>query len=137
MRSRTGPPPDRAAPVLATRLPAHVRRTRRSALVAKVRVGCSEACDVRVRVVIDDLEFAYAVHELAAGETATFTTTSDAEQRSGVRGRHPRRATLEVIRRAFESAGVEFIDENGGGPGVRLQKRQKKMKSKEDRQRGR
>ena len=23
----------------------------------------------------------------------------------------------------FESAGVEFIDENGGGPGVRLRKR--------------
>lgn len=35
----------------------------------------------------------------------------------------PRRATLEVIRRALESAGVEFIDENGGGPGVRLRKR--------------
>jgi transcriptional regulator with XRE-family HTH domain len=34
----------------------------------------------------------------------------------------PRRATLEVIRRAFESAGVEFIEENGGGPGVRLRK---------------
>jgi len=32
----------------------------------------------------------------------------------------PRRATLEVIRLAFESAGVEFIDANGGGPGVRL-----------------
>ena len=32
----------------------------------------------------------------------------------------PRRATLEVVRRAFESAGVEFIDANGGGPGVRL-----------------
>ena len=32
----------------------------------------------------------------------------------------PRRATVEVVRRAFESAGVEFIDENGGGPGVRL-----------------
>ena len=32
----------------------------------------------------------------------------------------PRRATLEVVRRAFESAGVEFIEENGGGPGVRL-----------------
>jgi len=31
-----------------------------------------------------------------------------------------RRATPEVIRRAFEKAGVEFIDENGGGPGVRL-----------------
>jgi hypothetical protein len=27
-----------------------------------------------------------------------------------------------AIRRAFETAGVEFIDENGGGPGVRLRK---------------
>jgi transcriptional regulator with XRE-family HTH domain len=34
----------------------------------------------------------------------------------------PRRATLDVIRRAFEKAGVEFIDENGGGAGVRLRK---------------
>lgn len=32
----------------------------------------------------------------------------------------PRRATLAVVRAAFESAGVEFIDENGGGAGVRL-----------------
>jgi hypothetical protein len=28
-----------------------------------------------------------------------------------------------AIRRALEAAGVEFIDENGGGPGVRLRKR--------------
>jgi transcriptional regulator with XRE-family HTH domain len=35
----------------------------------------------------------------------------------------PRRATLEVVRLAFESAGVEFIDENGGGAGVRLRNR--------------
>jgi transcriptional regulator with XRE-family HTH domain len=34
----------------------------------------------------------------------------------------PRRATLDVVRRALEAAGVEFIDENGGGPGVRLRK---------------
>jgi len=27
-----------------------------------------------------------------------------------------------AIRRALEAAGVEFIDENGGGPGVRLKK---------------
>jgi transcriptional regulator with XRE-family HTH domain len=27
------------------------------------------------------------------------------------------------VRRALEAAGVEFIDENGGGPGVRLRKR--------------
>jgi hypothetical protein len=27
-----------------------------------------------------------------------------------------------AVRRALEGAGVEFIDENGGGPGVRLRK---------------
>jgi len=34
-----------------------------------------------------------------------------------------------AIRRALEAAGVEFIDENGGGPGVRLRKRQQKRAS--------
>lgn len=32
----------------------------------------------------------------------------------------PRRATLAAIRVTLEAAGVEFIEENGGGPGVRL-----------------
>ena len=27
-----------------------------------------------------------------------------------------------AVRRALEAAGVEFLDENGGGPGVRLRK---------------
>jgi len=31
-----------------------------------------------------------------------------------------------AVRRALESANVEFIDENGGGPGVRLRKRHQK-----------
>jgi hypothetical protein len=31
-----------------------------------------------------------------------------------------------AVRRALESAGVEFIEENGGGPGVRLRKRHQK-----------
>jgi len=31
-------------------------------------------------------------------------------------------ATIEKVRAAFEKAGVEFIAENGGGPGVRLKK---------------
>ena len=34
-----------------------------------------------------------------------------------------------AVRQAFEAAGVEFIDENGGGPGVRLRKRQEKKAS--------
>jgi hypothetical protein len=32
-------------------------------------------------------------------------------------------STLAALRKALESAGVEFIDENGGGPGVRLRKK--------------
>ena len=31
-----------------------------------------------------------------------------------------------AVRRALEAAGVEFIDENGGGPGVRLRKGHRK-----------
>jgi hypothetical protein len=31
-------------------------------------------------------------------------------------------ANEAALRLALESAGVEFIDENGGGPGVRLRK---------------
>ena len=42
----------------------------------------------------------------------------------------PRRATLAVVRQAFERAGVEFIDENGGGPGLRLRKHQRPKKPK-------
>jgi transcriptional regulator with XRE-family HTH domain len=35
-------------------------------------------------------------------------------------------ATLHTIETVLRKAGVEFIDENGGGPGVRLRKRQQK-----------
>ena len=35
-------------------------------------------------------------------------------------------ATLAAIVGTLKRAGVEFIDENGGGPGVRLRKRQHK-----------
>ena len=50
--------------------------------------------------------------ELADGETS-MTTANDL-----------------AIRRALELAGVEFIDEKGGGPGVRLRKRQRAKPSK-------
>lgn len=35
-----------------------------------------------------------------------------------------------AIKRALESAGVEFIDENGGGPGVRIRTRQRPKRPK-------
>lgn len=34
----------------------------------------------------------------------------------------PRNATLDVLQRALEAAGVIFVAENGEGPGVRLRK---------------
>jgi hypothetical protein len=41
-----------------------------------------------------------------------------------------RSETGDKIRLALEGAGVEFIDENGGGPGVRLRKRSKEKSRK-------
>ena len=38
--------------------------------------------------------------------------------------------TAARIVEALEKAGIEFIDENGGGPGVRLRKRQRAKLSK-------
>jgi hypothetical protein len=35
-----------------------------------------------------------------------------------------------AVRRALEMAGVEFIEENGGGPGVRLRKRARRTSGK-------
>jgi hypothetical protein len=34
-----------------------------------------------------------------------------------------------TLRRALEAAGVEFIEDNGGGPGVRLRQRRRSKKS--------
>lgn len=56
--------------------------------------------------------------DLATASSVAQATISDFEL--GKRNPHPR--TLAAIRAALESAGVEFIVENGGGPGVRLRK---------------
>jgi transcriptional regulator with XRE-family HTH domain len=53
----------------------------------------------------------------AASKTAT-KTIADFER--GAREPYPR--TLVDVRKALENGGVEFIDENGGGPGIRLRK---------------
>ena len=39
-------------------------------------------------------------------------------------------ANEAALRHALEAAGVEFIDENGGGPGVRLRKQSGSSKKK-------
>jgi predicted transcriptional regulator len=39
-------------------------------------------------------------------------------------GKHtPRKFNLDVIKRTLERGGVEFVDENHAGPGVRLRRR--------------
>jgi hypothetical protein len=35
-----------------------------------------------------------------------------------------------AVRAALDAAGVEFIDENGGGPGVRLKKPKRETRKK-------
>jgi len=69
-------------------------------------------------------------------------TAEDLSRQSAVSLRTIRRAELAeretsmtaandlAIRRALEAAGVEFIDGNGGGPGVRLRTRQGKRPSR-------
>jgi transcriptional regulator with XRE-family HTH domain len=58
--------------------------------------------------------------DLAANSGISEPTIARLESADGEIG--GRRGTAEKIRRALEAAGVEFIDENGGGPGVRLRK---------------
>ncbi|HRJ62408.1 MAG TPA: helix-turn-helix domain-containing protein [Azospirillaceae bacterium] len=57
--------------------------------------------------------------ELSKSADVGAKTVADFERESG-RELHPR--TLSAIRAALEAAGVEFIPQNGGGPGVRLKK---------------
>jgi transcriptional regulator with XRE-family HTH domain len=55
------------------------------------------------------------IRELAAAAGVSADTISRLERGETL---HPR--TLSAIRAALEAAGVEFIEQNGGGPGVRL-----------------
>ncbi len=70
---------------------------------------------------------ARALLELTQGELATaanlgLSTIVDFERKRC----HVSAAAIKAIRDALTAYGVEFIDENGGGPGVRLRKRHQK-----------
>ncbi len=60
---------------------------------------------------------AWSQDQLAAASNVPKRTIARLELAQGT----PQRRTLATIRSALEAAGVEFIEENGGGPGVRLQ----------------
>jgi transcriptional regulator with XRE-family HTH domain len=63
----------------------------------------------------------WSAQDLASRVGTSLKTIQRLELAEGVPA--TRATTLESIQRAFEAAGLEFIWENGGGPGVRLRKR--------------
>ena len=60
----------------------------------------------------------WGVRELAEKAGLTANTVTRIEN-----GADAKQSTMNALRQALEAAGVEFIAENGGGPGVRLAKR--------------
>jgi transcriptional regulator with XRE-family HTH domain len=62
--------------------------------------------------------------DLAKASSVSLPTIKRLESKPGIMAAHM--STTVALRTALEAAGVEFIDENGGGPGVRLRKRQSK-----------
>jgi len=63
----------------------------------------------------------WGVRELAAKAKVSAETVVRFEA-----GEQLREATLEKLKSAIERAGVEFIAEDGGGPGLRLAKPKRK-----------
>lgn len=63
----------------------------------------------------------FGVRELAELAQVAPATVSRLESGEELKPR-----TVAAIRTALEKAGVEFIAENGGGPGVRLKKKRGK-----------
>lgn len=59
------------------------------------------------------------VRELAELASVSPTTVAKLERHEELKPR-----TVAAIRAALEAAGIEFLEENGRGPGVRLAKRQ-------------
>jgi predicted transcriptional regulator len=70
----------------------------------------------------------WSQEELASAADVSLPTIKRLEAVEGPLG--GRQATTDKIRAALEKAGVAFINENGGGPGVRLGKRQRLKKPK-------
>jgi predicted transcriptional regulator len=67
---------------------------------------------------------AWSQEDLAGAADVSIPTIKRLEAQDGPLG--GRDETGIKIRSALESAGIEFIEENGGGPGVRLRKRHQK-----------
>ena len=63
---------------------------------------------------------ARALLDWTQADLSTATGLSKVTLRAFEKGGEMRDSNRTLLRLAFEKAGVEFIDQNGGGPGVRL-----------------
>jgi len=70
----------------------------------------------------------WSQEELASAANVSLPTIKRLEAAEGWLG--GRQTTGQKIRAALEKAGIQFIDENGGGPGVRLAKRERAKRPK-------
>ena len=71
---------------------------------------------------------AWSQEQLAEAADVSIPTIKRLEANDGPLG--GRSGTSAKIQTALERAGVEFIDENGGGAGARLRKRQRAKQAK-------
>ena len=62
------------------------------------------------------------VRDVAEATGVTPNTVSRIEASTDPSKRGPQASTVAVIKTWYENQGLEFIPENGGGPGVRLKK---------------
>jgi transcriptional regulator with XRE-family HTH domain len=69
---------------------------------------------------------AWSQEELAAAAEISVPTIKRLEATDGPLG--GRNETAFKIQSALQRAGIEFIDENGGGPGVRLRKQVNRLR---------
>ena len=82
-----------------------------------------------------------AIEQLRAARALLGWSQTELAERAGMslptvkrveteRGPRVSERTRHALQLALELGGIEFIDENGGGPGVRLRKRQRLKKPK-------
>ncbi|MGA8613436.1 MAG: hypothetical protein WB760_17380 [Xanthobacteraceae bacterium] len=143
-RKKRGRPPTGQDPVLALRLPPSLRsdietwaneqkdKPSRSEAIRRLIEAALAAPNKSIPTVsIRQVKAARALvawsqEELAIAADVSIPTIKRLEAHDGALG--GRHQTGTKIRLALERAGAEFIDENGGGPGVRLRKQQRNMR---------
>jgi DNA-binding transcriptional regulator YiaG len=140
IRKKRGRPATGSDPIISMRMPVAIRRKvsewaqkqdlslskavialLQKALAVSTHPGCLSIHKVSVRQIkAARALLAWSQAQLARASSVSVPTIKRLESKDGPLG--GRRSTAIQIRAALESSGVEFIDENGGGPGVRLKK---------------